>query len=160
MMFALEGFRSFTPCGVICFVLTTLALLGIAWQHFRRSESEIWVRFATRVAYTLAVLGPLVPLTVLYLASWRASVVLGHWPQIWTDDPSNCASDPWGGFLRSNFSYFCAFAGGSVLSCIALFLHLRTRIPYARWLWIGGVFLLAWTAFGLEPGGRLVWWLD
>ncbi len=120
------GFTFTDPADFIFATLIPLTWLGIAWQHFRRPNSEAWVRCATRIAYVFAVLGPLVPLTALYLASWRASVVLGHWPQCTMDDPKIiCPQDVLYQTLYSSLTYAGAFGGWSIYSFGALLLHLQ-----------------------------------
>ena len=156
-----SGFTFTDPADFIFATLIPLTWLGIAWLHFRRPNSEVWVWYATRIAYAFAVLGPLVPLTVLYLASWRASVVLGHWPRHMMDDPKHiCHQDTLYQTLLTNFPYATAFGGWRIYSFGALLLHLRRQIPPARLGWMVAAFLLAWMLLVGEPGGRFEWWLD
>jgi hypothetical protein len=159
----LEPFIGFTftdPADFIFVTLIPVTLLGIAWQH-RRPGSDAWLRFAKAIAYALVLLGPLVPLMVLYLASWRASVLLGHWPRYMIDDPKNiCQQDAIYKSLCSGVSYANAFAGWSIISVGALLLHLRRRISPMRLVGMAVMFFLAWMLFVGEPGGRYAWWLD
>ncbi len=155
------GFTFTDPADFIFVTLIPLTLLGIAWQHFRRPNSDTWLRFAKATVYVLVLLGPLVPLAVLYLASWRASTVLGHWPRYMMDDPRNiCQQDAVYKALCSDVFYANAFGGWSIISVGALMLHLRRQISSTRLIWMAVMFLLVWMLFVGEPGGRYAWWLD
>lgn len=89
MLAAPLDFTFTDPADFIFITLIPLTLMGIAWQHFRRPNSPRWIRFAERAAYVLAIVGPLVPLAVLYLASWRSFEVIGHWPAA-SENPRRC----------------------------------------------------------------------
>jgi hypothetical protein len=116
-------------------------LVGIAWQHFRRPNSDVWLRFAKAMVYALGLLGPLVPLAVLYLASWRAFGVLGHWPRYMMDDPKLiCQQDAVYKALCSGVSYAIAFGGWSMISVGALMLHLRRQISPTHLVWMAVCF--------------------
>jgi hypothetical protein len=155
------GFTFTDPEDFIFLTLIPLTLLGIAWQHSRRPNSDVWLRFAKAMVYALVLLGPLVPLAVLYLASWRAFGVLGHWPRYMMDDPKLiCQQDTVYKDLCSGVSYACAFGGWSIISVGALMLHLRRQVSPTHLVWMAVLFFLAWTLFVGEPGGRYKWWLD
>ena len=144
---------------LITLMLTTP--LYIMWQRFRQLNSDVWVRFVARALYICAIAGPLVPLTVLYVASWRASVVLGHWPLCMTDDPKFiCDGDALYEQICSYVTCAKAFAGWSIISFVLLFLLLLNQVPKRRLLLMATTFLVAWLVFFMEPGWRFAWWLD
>ncbi len=155
------GFTFTDPADFIFAALIPLTLLAMAWQHLWRPNSPRWVRFATRAAYAVAMMGPLVPLTALYLASWRASGVIGHWPE-WPMDDANhiCKHDVLYQMLHSVSVYSVAFGGWSIFCFGALVLHLRRQVSPVRLRWMAFVFLASWIVFGIEPGQRYAWLLD
>ncbi|MES2464825.1 MAG: hypothetical protein V4671_30035 [Armatimonadota bacterium] len=153
------GFTFTDPADFVFITLIPLTLLGIAWQHLRRTVSAGWLRFAERAAFAFAILGPLVPLAALYLAAWSASSVIGHWPRYMIDDPKNISGQSYDLYI-SGVSYAMAFGGWSMIAFGALLLHLRNRIPSSRLVWMSSLSLIAWVLFVGEPGGRYLWWLD
>lgn len=157
-------FRDFTftdPPDFFFAGLIVLTLAALAVRHCRRPYPASWVRFASAAAFVLAVLAPLIPLVVLYLLSYRAGALIGHWPRLLVDDPKYIGTDdPAYQSLSRAFVYASAFAGWGLFTWSALFLHLRRSLPATRLRWLTGVFLVAWIMFVCEPGGRYVWWLD
>ncbi len=162
--FLLSPFSDFTFTDAADFFFATLIVvtLGLViFRHTKRPYPTWWVRFASASSFLLAVLTPLVPLAALYLLSWRAETVLGHWPRALIDDPKYiCNGDALYHKLRNAAIYASAFAGWGLFTWAALLLHLWGRLSKKQLLWQMGVFLAAWVAFSCEPGERYWWWQD
>lgn len=154
-----SGFTFTDPADFVFVTLIPLTLLGIAWQHFRRPNSPRWIRFAERAAYTFAVVGPLVPLAVLYLASWRWFEVTGHWPAASENPKLLVGQDALYRQLFSGVGYAMAFGGWCMISLGAILLHLRYQVPAHRLVWLVVIFVAASTLLVTEPTGRFNWWL-
>jgi hypothetical protein len=132
------------PANFILTALIPLTLLAIAWQQLWRPNSLRWIWFATKATYTLAVMGPLIPLTALYLASWRASGVLGHWPQSPMDDPSViCKHDALYQMLHAVSVYSVVFGSWSIFCFGALVLNLRRQVSPVHLRWMAFVFFVS-----------------
>lgn len=142
----------FAPVGIIVFALSSLAV---------RPYPEVWIRFARRTAYVMAVLPPMIYLAALYGAAWCAAQVLGHFPQPMIDDPGNIVPHAASfQMMRHVVAYTEAFAGAGVWSWAALILHLRRRLTVKDWALLVGLFVTAWLIFMGEPGRLFEWWLD
>ena len=146
------------PEDFIFITLIPLTLLGIAWQHFRRPNSSRWIRFAERAGCVFAVLGPLVPLAVLYLACWRPFEVTGYWSASTHDSKILLGQDALYKQIFSRVTYALAFGGWCMISLGAILLHLRHQVPAHRLVWMVSLFVIASAIFAMEPTGRLDWW--
>jgi hypothetical protein len=123
--------------------------------------SPRWLQVAPRWAYGLALIGPFVPLLVLYAMSWRYQAVMGYWPRDIVSDPS-FHGDPRGIYecLDGSVLPSLAFAGWAHITVVALWFHLRGKLPARTLNGILAVAVLAGLLAGMDPTQRLMWWLD
>lgn len=109
----------------------------------------------------LFALAPLLILVNLYLFSWRATTLIGHWPQPFRDDPQFIVYDDILSeqlYLLVNPLFFWALVGFVALPVLTIFL----RRVYPRWWTIGIIclFLIGWVLLFAEPTDRIVWYMD
>lgn len=106
-------------------------------------------------------LAPLVTSACLYLLSWRAALLLGHWPKLSLDDPKFIA--PHDTLMTLLYTAVLPLLLWSMLAVITFpLLTLVLRKQYTRLWHISFVVLFvgAWVFLYLDPGARLAWFID
>jgi hypothetical protein len=156
-------FRGEGGFGILTPVLTVVCLSIILYHHVRHTESPLWYRFAKGAVYCLPWLPPLLLMASLILLSWRGSILLGHWPLPFTDDPSViCKGDVLFQTLYSLSGGMVALTAGSIVIWFALMLHLGLRglLTLRPFLQLTLTGYLVWTLIASDPSLRLEWWID
>lgn len=164
LMLISQAFLGFTFTDPEDFAAPALILLTpplvLGW-HLRGSRSPLAVRCAERAAVTLALVGPSALLAALYVYSYRAEQLIGHWPRDLIDDPKWIGKgDTLYRSLESVVNYTSAYCGWTFVAWLCLILHLQARVSKRRLFFHALLFISAWLAFQMEPGGRWAWFMD
>ncbi len=100
-------------------------------------------------------------LSVIYLAAWRASSFLGHWPRMGVEAPEY--------LVRRDDTFEKLYEGTKVLGLFAmnfvplglLFLTfcIRSRRALIAWILGWASYALFWIVIACEPTDTITWWL-
>lgn len=148
----------------LCYLFPVLVLvlpIAIAVRYCIRPYPSWWIRFATVMAWLCAVLSPFAPLGTLFFLSWRASLVVKHWPQVMLDDPGliwNKEAE-WDAVSDAAI-YSFAVSGVAFSAFVALLLHLAPSLPPRHTKLLLATFLIGWAMFAFDPTQRFLWWMD
>ena len=106
-------------------------------------------------------MSPLLALLNLYAMSWRATILIGHWPQPLDDDPKWIGiNDAIYNFLYAITDYSFGMVTFSLFGGIAMALLLWSKYTERQKTWLVCGFIGAWLIFFLEPSGRFAWIAD
>jgi hypothetical protein len=132
-------------------------------QPFFSSRLLLWLLIGLFLALALA---PFLFAGLLYTLSWRAEVILGHWPRAWVDDPFYSVTGDWlyDLLLRAVIVFGYAIAIGLVAVPLTIIPALALWRRHPR-LWLWSLILIAIYFIGLfviqtNPGDRLRWFMD
>ena len=112
------------------------------------------------VLHWLLATAPLAVVTGLYILSWGASVVLGHWPRPWIDDPKLIAGGPLYDLLYGvTVLLLPIWISSLFLFPLTTFVLWRAQSPRLRWLSLG-LYVAGWVLVGIAMGDRMQWLMD
>jgi hypothetical protein len=106
-------------------------------------------------------LAPLLTSACLYLLSWRAALLLGHWPQPSLDDPKFIApNDALMDLLYGAVLPLLLWSMVALITFPLLTFFLRKRYTRLKIVSFVVLFVGAWLFLYLDPGARLAWFGD
>jgi hypothetical protein len=108
-------------------------------------------------------LSPLILYGLLFVASWRAEALIGHWPVAWVDDPwYSIPDDRLYSFLLGTVNVFFGAALMSLFAAPVFAILLVSSRPKHLGVWVWVAFLMISFAAGLllmseDPAARMQW---
>jgi hypothetical protein len=120
-----------------------------------------WQVFFLGILHHVFALAPLLMVLSLYLASWRAEAIIGHWPVPSVDDPKYIAEGDW---LYKNLRLSVIWLFGGVCSAVCMLPLFTIALwrAYPRWysIMLIAVYLIGIYVLRIDAGARLTWYMD
>jgi hypothetical protein len=120
-----------------------------------------WQVRILRVLHHLFALAPFLTVLLLYLASWRAESIIGHWPVPSVDDPKYIAQSDWL-YINLRLAVMWMLGGACSAACLLPLFTIAMWRVYPRWYSIVliAVYLVGFYILRIDAGARLTWYMD
>jgi hypothetical protein len=105
-------------------------------------------------------LTPLIAFGVIYVFSWYVEATLGYWPRPTFDDPKLVATGAFSGALYTAIWLLMLGSCFAALAFPILSAALWSKYPKLWSLLLIAAFLLGWVILRLDPGSRVMWFID